>query len=160
MRPLLLLSISLLLVSCQPTETDSDSPERAEAEQTRFGQVFTPDEYVSVAALLPTITSEESQPVQVRGEVVQVCQSKGCWLTLATDGDIMVRVTFKDYEFFVPKDIAGREVLLEGITWLDEVSKDHQQHYAEDAGEAKETMESIQETKLSYYFEASGVILL
>ncbi|MCH8556732.1 MAG: DUF4920 domain-containing protein [Balneolia bacterium] len=157
----LFLTLVFTLAACSSeTEGPAPAPDAETAELSHFGESFTPADYIYVVDMLPLVTEEESAPMQVRGEIVEVCQSKGCWLTLASESDIMVRVTFKDYEFFVPKDIAGREVILEGIAWLDEVSVAHQQHYAEDAGESEEEIEAITEPSMSYYFEATGVILL
>ncbi len=42
-----------------------------------------------------------------------MCRNKGCWLELK-QGAASVHVTFEGYAFFVPKDSAGRNVVLEG----------------------------------------------
>ena len=49
------------------------------------------------------------------GEVKPVCQVKGCWMELVRPGDDRgIRVTFRDYAFFVPTDSAGQRARLEG----------------------------------------------
>ncbi len=157
-----LISVILLLflLSCT-AETDDAATEQAENdEQEWYGEAFTPAAYRTVDELIPDISTEERGPFQVKGEIVQVCQSKGCWLTLVSENEAQVRVTFKDYDFFVPKDAAGRTVVMEGITWYDEVSVDHLRHYAEDAGDSQEDIDAITEPKYSYYFEATGVLFL
>lgn len=152
-----LFSLMLIAAACS---ADNHAESTADAEQTVFGAAFTPASYFTVDELFPLITAQESEPVQVKGEVIQVCQTKGCWLTLQTSDEKSVRVTFKDYEFFVPMDIAGREVMMEGITWMEETSVDHQRHYLEDANASAEEISAITEPKISYYFEAAGVVLL
>jgi hypothetical protein len=93
-------------------------------------------------------------------KVNEVCQAKGCWMTLNLgDGD-EVMVKFKDYGFFVPKDIAGKEVIINGKAFVNEVSVDEQRHYAEDAGKSKEEIALITEPKKTYSFEADGVLLV
>ncbi|MGA1464178.1 MAG: hypothetical protein DA446_05805 [Bacteroidetes bacterium] len=59
--------------------------------------------------------AEAAAPVQhlFKGEVTQVCQSKGCNLWL-TDGEQQVRIRFKDYAFFVPTNSAGKEAVVRG----------------------------------------------
>ncbi len=156
----LLLPFVILACSASDSDAPAPAPDAETASLSHYGEPFTPADYIYVADMLPLVTEDESATMQVKGEIVEVCQSKGCWMTLATDSDIMVRVTFKDYEFFVPKDIAGREVILEGVAWIDEVSVSHQQHYAEDAGDSEEAIAAITEPEMSYYFEATGVILL
>jgi len=49
----------------------------------------------------------------IKTEVSKVCQKKGCFF-IAQQGGKTIRVTFKDYGFFVPTDIAGRKVTLVG----------------------------------------------
>ena len=99
--------------------------------------------------------------VKVRGTVQEVCQAKGCWMNIANDetGESMM-VRFKDYGFFMPKDIAGREVIIEGQASFQETSVEELRHYAEDAGKSAEEIAAITEPKRELSFLASGVILL
>jgi hypothetical protein len=69
-------------------------------------------------------------------------------------------VKFKDYAFFVPKDIAGREVLVEGVAFTEETSIEELRHYAEDAGKSEEEIAKITEPVTEKKFMASGVLLL
>lgn len=160
MRILLPAAFFTLLLLTAACSSEQNTDYAAETEETVFGAPFTPASYFTVDELFPLITADESEPVQVKGEVVQVCQTKGCWLTLQTSDEKSVRVTFKDYEFFVPMDIAGREVMMEGVTWMEESSVEHQRHYLEDANASAEEIAAITEPKVSYYFEAAGVVLL
>ena len=91
--------------------------------------------------------------------VSEVCQAKGCWmkLQLQDGGEAMVR--FKDYGFFVPKDIAGKQVVVSGKAFVDMMSVEDQQHYAEDEGKSAEEIAAITEPKKTYSFEASGVLI-
>lgn len=91
--------------------------------------------------------------------VEEVCQSKGCWMKLKLDDGEQVMVKFKDYGFFMPKDIAGKEVVINGLAFVNEMSVDDQKHYAQDAGEPTEVIDAITEPKKTYSFEADGVLL-
>ena len=54
-----------------------------------------------------------------------------------------MRVTFKDYEFFVPKEgMEGNEALIDGIVTRTVTDVDTQKHYAEDAGKSQEVIEA------------------
>lgn len=68
-------------------------------------------------------------------------------------------VKFKDYGFFVPKDIEGMEVIVNGIAFVDNMSVEDQKHYAKDAGESHEDIDLIKESKRTYEFEADGVLI-
>ena len=49
-----------------------------------------------------------------RGTVTEVCKAKGCWMKVALENGEETMVKFKDYGFFVPKDMAGKEVVING----------------------------------------------
>jgi hypothetical protein len=92
-------------------------------------------------------------------KVDAVCQAKGCWMTLNLKNGEQVMVKFKDYGFFVPKDIAGKEVVVNGLAFVEEVSVDEQRHYAEDAGKSAEEIAAITTPKKTFSFEADGVLI-
>ena len=75
------------------------------------------------------------------------------------DGN-QVLVKFKDYGFFMPKDVAGKEVIINGKAFVEEMPVDEQRHYAEDAGKTPEEIAAITESKRTYSFEADGVLLI
>jgi hypothetical protein len=88
---------------------------------------------IPAATLLAHPERYEGQTVVVEGPVAEVCQVKGCWLVLR-DGERWMRVTFKDYGFFVPKDCVGRAARIEGVFTVKKVSVAQARHYLEDAG--------------------------
>lgn len=96
---------------------------------------------------------------KVSGKVKEVCQEKGCWMKLEKENGETLMVKFKDYGFFMPKDIVGKEVVLEGEAIVKEVSVKQQKHYAEDAGKSKEEIEKIKKPKKETQFIASGVLV-
>ena len=50
-----------------------------------------------------------------------------------TEGARTMRVTFVDYSFFVPKDIAGKTVVVEGVLSRKLLSAEEAKHYAEES---------------------------
>lgn len=72
--------------------------------------------------------------VRVETRVSKVCQKKGCFF-IAQQGNSVVRVSFKDYSFFVPTDIGGKRVMLVGEVVANELSPEKAKHLAEDLGE-------------------------
>ena len=60
----------------------------------------------------------------------------------------------------MPKDIAGKTVILDGIAKKNITSLQLLRHYAEDAKKSKEEILSITEPKTEISFEASGVVIL
>ncbi len=70
-----------------------------------------------------------------------------------------MRVTFKDYKIFVPKDLIGKEVILDGFAYADTSSVD-QKHYAEDASKTAAEIAKITTPKRQLAFEAKGVVVM
>jgi len=101
----------------------------------------------------------DSLDSKIKGIVKKVCQTKGCWMTLNLDEDKEVMVKFKEYGFFVPRDIAGKEVIISGKAFVKEVPLEELKHYAEDAGKSAEEIALILEPKRTFSFEADGVLI-
>ena len=84
---------------------------------------------VDLADALESVSSYADQTVTVEGTVNRVCQMKGCWMELMPDGaDRGIRVTFKDYAFFVPTDSGGASARLEGMFERNTFSKADADH--------------------------------
>ncbi len=97
---------------------------------------------------------------KITGKVTEVCQEKGCWMKVQKQNGETLMVKFKDYGFFMPKDIVGKEVVLDGEATVKEVSVKQQKHYAEDAGKSKEEIAKIKSPKKELQFVAKGVLVL
>src|SRR5688572_10832060 len=63
---------------------------------------------VSLDKVLASPAEYAKKPVIVEGVISQACTNKGCWVELApAAGKAGMRITFKDYAFFVPLDAKG-----------------------------------------------------
>ena len=115
---------------------------------------------LEVNLLEEKLVTAEKFTGKVKGTVSKVCEKKGCWMTLAqTDGEgIMIR--FKDYKFFMPMDIVGKDVVLQGTAQRTTTSVEELKHYAEDAGKSKEEIEKITTPKTAIEFIATGVLVV
>ncbi len=90
---------------------------------------------VALSALVANHESHAGKNVVVEARVSQVCQKKGCFF-IAKDGATTVRVSFKDYGFFVPTDISGRDVTLVGELRQVELTEEQATHLEDDLGSA------------------------
>ncbi|WP_235942613.1 DUF4920 domain-containing protein [Salinimicrobium oceani] len=95
--------------------------------------------------------------VTFKSDVVSVCKKKGCWMNVALEDGREVMVKFKDYAFFVPKDIENKEVIMEGKAYVTEMSVEDQRHYAEDAGKSPQEVTAITQPSVTLSFLAEGV---
>ncbi len=126
----------------------------------KYGAGTTAAGALEVNLLEEKLATAENYTGKVKGTVISVCEKKGCWMKLAqTDGEgIMIR--FKDYKFFVPGDLVGKDVVLEGVGQKTVTGVEMLKHYAEDAGKSKEEIEKIKEPKTEIEFIATGVLVI
>ena len=162
-----LLSISFLLFACK-SETKSDNDAGVIEETVKepiayasFGEKITDENVLSKTEIIETYKNlkvGDTAFVKFTTTVNEVCQEKGCWMRLDL-GDNEAMVRFKDYGFFMPKNIAEREVIINGKAYISEMSIEDQRHYAEDAGKGQDEIDGITEVKTTLSFEADGVLV-
>lgn len=95
--------------------------------------------------------------VAVKGEVTGVCPKRGCWISLKTEDGASFFVKMKDYAFFVPTALKGKNVVLEGAAEKKVTSVEELKHYAKDAKKSKAEIEAIKTPKEEIRFLASGI---
>ena len=124
-----------------------------------YGTGFDLLNIVSMDHLIEKVeNSQDSVQLKVKGKIIDVCSKKGCWMTIELPNKQELMVRFKDYGFFVPIDSSG-EVIINGLAYINNTSVDELRHYAKDAGASINDIESIVEPKITYNFEAEGVLL-
>jgi cytochrome c-type biogenesis protein CcmE len=94
--------------------------------------------------------------IAVSGTVEKLCQEKGCWMIIK-DGSTEVRVTFKDYGFFVKPSVMGKSITAQGNLVQKETSKAEAVHYLMDQGMSRKEAEKKGEAKKELTFVATGV---
>lgn len=125
-----------------------------------FGEEFKVSNKVDkTSAPYEGLVATDTLQTQIMGEVTEVCQAKGCWMKVKLDSEDEVFVRFKDYGFFVPKDAAGKKVVMNGAAFLEEMSVEDQKHYAEDEGASEDELAQITAPKKTLRFEADGVLI-
>ncbi len=78
---------------------------------------------------------EDGRTVLVEGVVRRACSQMGCWMELApAEGGPGVRVTFKDYGFFVPTDSAGAKARVQGTVKVAQLSPAQAEHLRAEGG--------------------------
>jgi hypothetical protein len=150
-------AIVVFLTACKSNPTTS-------SDMKSFGAgVSHPENPAAFADVVRQLETQDSVNTILRAKVSEVCQAKGCWMNLVDNNGVVqdeLFVKFHDYGFFVPKDIAGREVIVEGVAYKEETSVEELKHYAEDAGKSEEEIAAITEPISEMKFMATGVILL
>lgn len=125
-----------------------------------YGAEISEDGAISVEDMLAQLSSSDSVMVKVKGEITATCAMKGCWMNLVMPNGDDMRVTFKDYGFFVPKEgMEGNVALIEGVVTKTITDVETLKHYASDAGKPEEEILAITEPKEELAFVANGVII-
>ena len=124
-----------------------------------YGAAISPEGAVPMSALATALGNRDSAQVKLVGRATAVCQAKGCWMTLPTADGKEMRVRFKDYAFFVPKDLNGHNVVVSGWAHRSTVTKDDLQHYAKDAGKSAQDVAAITQDEQQLTFMADGVLV-
>lgn len=101
--------------------------------------------------------NKKVEGIAVKGKVTDVCEKKGCWLTIQTEDNSQFFVKMKDYAFFVPTALKGKNVVLEGTAERKVTSIDEQKHYAEDAKKPQAEIDAITTPKEEIRFVANGI---
>lgn len=127
--------------------------------QSFHGKKITEEGAIAATELAAKMGDKKEMTTKVEGTVQDVCKMKGCWMTVKTADGKTMRVTFKDYGFFVPKDIAGKQVVFEGLAQTTVTPVAELRHYAEDAGKSKSEIEKINQPEKALTFVADGVIV-
>jgi len=84
---------------------------------------------VQLDKVLATPADFDGKTIAVEGKVRRACEKKGCWMELAaSDKGPGMRVTFKDYGFFVPLDSAGATAKVEGTVKVAELTEANAKH--------------------------------
>lgn len=168
-RILLIIAAVALVFSCKNTEEKQETAIAGEdaaqsVEYTSFGEEISMADamsYEAAAEKYKSIKPGDTITMKFKSKANSVCQKKGCWMKVAM-GDDEVMVTFKDYGFFMPKNLAEsdlNEVVMNGKAFVSEMSVEEQRHYAEDAGKSQEEIDAITEVKRTLSFEADGVLV-
>ncbi len=143
----------------QPTKQEAafGGEKLSDKTYTHFGDGAHTGKALTVAEVMKDLKAHDGKPIRLAAPIQSVCQKKGCWMYIG-EGKETVMVRFKDYGFFVPKDAAGQETVIEGVLAVKVQSVDEQRHYLEDAGKPEEA-KKITEPKTIVGFMAAGVAI-
>ncbi len=125
-----------------------------------YGEKITADKAVSVNDLPKALETSEKVSTKIVGKVTDVCPKKGCWITLETADKTKVFVKMKDYGFFVPVDMIGKTIVLDGEAKIKTTTVEELQHYAEDAKKSKEEIAAITKPEKEIRFTANGILVV
>jgi len=121
-----------------------------------FGKEITLSDPITVDQAVNGINKLRGQEVLLTGTVTKLCEVKGCWMLLEGENSA-IRVTFKNYDFFVPTDISGKSVQAQGVLSEEIMEISQARHFAKDAGKSDAEIQQIQQQTKEYRLVATAV---
>ena len=107
-----------------------------------YGKPFSPVNPIPLASLAQVAKEKIGKRVQIWGPVHQVCAKKGCWMTIADGSGASVRITFKDYSFFMPTQLAqGTVVVAKGLLTERTLSEAQIEHLKKEGAKGAKSLE-------------------
>jgi len=146
------------LTSCKKETISTNSS----SDYAIFGDSISADKAISSEDMLvqyDKLKPGDTLNVKFKSNIKNVCQKKGCWMTIELPSGKEAFVKFKDYAFFVPKNAQKVEVIVNGKAFVSIESVEELKHYAKDEGKSQAEIDSIVATKTNYSFMADGVLI-
>ena len=143
--------LSFVIVACNSAKKDAKKENKIVENTTysSFGDTISSLDYLSSNDAISNYNAlklGDTINLKFNANIKEVCSKKGCWMTLpAGNNDETIMVRFKDYGFFMPLDAAGKDVIVAGKAFVNELSVADLKHYAEDAGKSSEEIANITE---------------
>lgn len=188
--PVLVCAVSAFLIGCNkpaapsaPAESSPPAPVAAPVANTavpapsaaaptsatatapgagKYGAPLSSAEAIAAKTVIADPLKWNDKDIKLTGRVSGVCQKKGCWMTL-TSGEPeapSVRISFKDYGFFVPKDCMGKAATVEGHFVVKTIPVAEAQHYADDAAKEGSPARKVTAPEHTLALVATGVEIL
>jgi hypothetical protein len=159
----LCLIVLLSLVSITASASDATMPPKnSKAQTTKPPVPNLTGEYGGVKFKSMDAKSISSAPTEgdvvIKTTVAEVCPKKGCWMSVKGEKPSeVVRVTFKDYGFFVPTELNGKEIAMQGRFVKHTETVEEQKHLLKDAKRPQAEIDAITQPRETLRFVATGV---
>ena len=161
MKKILTLSLlTVAFVSCE--QKKETTPEITKVDYAVFGDSISTDGAITSAEMMDkfkTLKEGDTLEVKFKSGINEVCQKKGCWMTLDLADDKEAFVKFKDYGFFVPKNADNEQAVVNGKAFVSIESVNELKHYAKDEGKSQAAIDSIVAPEVTYSFLSYGVLI-
>jgi hypothetical protein len=125
-----------------------------------YGEKINADGVTALSKVSNNLLKKDSIETKISGKVLASCPKKGCWMEVELEDKSKMFVKFKDYAFFVPMDIVGKSIVLDGIAFNKTTSVAELQHYAKDAKKSQAEIDAIKEPQKQLRFLADGVLVV
>ena len=153
MRLLTAAAAALLIAGCRTTP---------QFEGDAYGEALTLTEVTEISDILAKPSDYLGRRVLVEGEVVAVCEEKGCWMDLQTEDESQIQIKVPDDVIVFPVSARGRTALVEGIVEQRQLTAEQVRgaaaHRAEEQQEPFDSTAVYEPTTL-YRIQGTGALI-
>jgi hypothetical protein len=150
----------LILGALQVQAQDHNSEIKPAAKGVVYGEELSTSGQAISASDIQAKMNNGVYEGKITGKVTEVCKAMGCWIRVEKADGSSLMVKTKDHAFFLPQNLVGKTVEMEGTASVKEVSEEKRKHFAEDAGKSKAEIKKIKGAEKEVQFIASGVKVL
>ncbi len=130
------------------------------AEVIKLGKEITIKEKTSISKILSAPAKYEGKTVVVEGEVLGVCEDKGCWIEIAgSKKDEKIKIKVEDGVIVFPQDAKGKTALVQGVVAPVKAEGCDEKEMAEKKDGEDAGCCSKDKTKKAYQIEGIGAVI-
>ncbi len=154
------IALLIFVAACNSgTQVKEGHTEENIASEGVFGQEFPVENAVDATQLTSLFEESNKVEVKLKGQIVECCQHSGCWMNIDIGNGQVMQVLFKDGDFTIPIESAGKTVIINGIAYREQVEVSDLKAMAKDNGKSESEISLIIEPSWEYSFVAEGVII-
>lgn len=151
---------AVVILSCnQPVKRESVQHDQPLPSTGTFGKQITADGAIPAQELPGMLETADTIRAKLSGYIETSCKHSGCWMDMDLGGEKVLKVTFLNDEFVIPKDAAGKTAIIEGYAYRELIPVEILKNYAAEQGKTQEEIAMITEPAWKYVFIAEGVII-
>jgi hypothetical protein len=124
-----------------------------------FGAEFSYTDAIPAGEVVDLFGETDTVEAILSGHIKASCKHSGCWMDLDLGEDNDIHVTFKEEEFTIPLDAAGKSAMVKGIAVREMIPVETLRNYAREDGKSEEEIAAITEPAWEYEFVATGVVI-
>lgn len=137
MKRALALAACVAVAACTDARSDMPAGDGPLLAGTEYGEPLTLTELTPVSTILEAPDAWLGKRVLVKGMVVAVCESRGCWMDIASDREFeKIQIKVDDGVIVFPLSARGKEALVEGV--VEELQLTYEQALEEARHKAEE----------------------
>ena len=121
-------------------------------------EIITAENPITGEQLIAKLSESDSVWVTMKSKIISNCQHSGCWMYIDIGNEEVMQVLFKDGDFTIPIESAGKTAILNGIAYREQLEITELKAMAKDDGKSEAEINLIIEPSWEYSFVAEGVI--